>query len=52
MFMAEKVGYSWFKNLKIETIDLCKGKRSIVENGVYDDKYQISIPKELAEYGK
>ena len=49
--MAEKVGHSWFKHLHLDKIDLGIGKRSIVKNGVYDGKYQITIPKELAEYG-
>ncbi len=52
LFMAEKVGHSWLKYLKTDKIDLGKGKRSVVKNGVYDDKYQITIPKELADYGK
>ena len=52
LFMVEKVGHSWLKYLKTDKIDLGKGKRSIVKNGVYDDKYQITIPKELADYGK
>jgi len=51
LFMAEKVGHSWFKHLHLDKIDLGIGKRSIVKNGVYDGKYQITIPKELAEYG-
>lgn len=52
LFMAEKVGHSWLKHLKTDKIDLGKGKRSVVKNGVYNDKYQITIPKELAYYGK
>jgi hypothetical protein len=52
LFMAEKVGHSWLKYLKTDKIDLGKGKRSVVKNGVYDDKYQITILKELADYGK
>jgi hypothetical protein len=52
MFIADKVGHAWFKHLKIETIDLGKGKRSFVKNGVYNEKYQITIPKELSNYGK
>ena len=51
LFMAEKVGHNWFKHLKTDKIDLGKGKRSVVKNGVYDDKYQITVPKEIADYG-
>ncbi len=52
LFMAEKVGHSWVKYLKTDKIDLGAGKRSIVKNGIYDSKYQITIPEELVDYGK
>jgi hypothetical protein len=52
LFLAETVGHSWFKYLKTDNIDLGKGKRSIVKNGVYNVKYQITLPKELVNYGK
>lgn len=52
LFMAEKIGHSWLKHLKNDKIDLGNGKRSVVNNGVFDNKYQITVPKELADYGK
>lgn len=52
MYMAEKAGHSWFPYIDLKNIDLGKGKRSIVKNGVYNAKYQITIPRELEEYGK
>jgi hypothetical protein len=48
--MAEKAGHSWFHDLNLERIDLGKGKRSNVKNGVYDPKYKITLPKDLAYY--
>jgi hypothetical protein len=51
LYMAEKTGHSWFQHLKLEKIDLGKGKRSIVKGGVYVDKYQITVPKELEQNG-
>jgi hypothetical protein len=51
LYMAEKTGHSWFQHLKLEKIDLGKGKRSIVKGGVYIDKYQITVPKELEQNG-
>ena len=51
LFMAEKAGHSWLKHVKSDKIDLGTGKRSIVPNGVYISKYEITIPKELADYG-
>ena len=50
LYMAEKAGHSWFEVLDLSKIDLGKGKRSIVKNGVYDAKYQITIPRDLANY--
>lgn len=52
LYMAEKAGHSWFKYLNFKNVDLGKGKRSIVKNGVLIDKYGITVPKELEEYGK
>ena len=52
LYMAEKANHSWFNYLDITKIDLGKGKRSIVKNGVLVDKYGITVPKELEAYGK
>jgi len=50
LYMAEKAGHSWYNDLNLERIDLGKGKRSNVKDGVYDPKYQITIPRDLAYY--
>ncbi len=52
LYLAEKTGHSWFNYLKPEKMDLGAGKRSIVKNGVYVEKYRITVPKELEENGK
>lgn len=52
LFMAEKAGHSWFKHLDLKNVELGKGKRSIVKNGVLVDKYGITVPKELVKHGK
>lgn len=49
LFMAEKTNHQWFQFLKLERVDLGSGDRMIVESGIYESKYQIIIPKELAE---
>ena len=49
LFMADKVGHDWLSYLNLEKIDLGSGKRSIVKDGVYEPRYQITIPKELGE---
>jgi hypothetical protein len=48
LYFAEKANHSWFKHLLIDKINLGKGKRSIVKQGVWIDKYQITVPKILA----
>lgn len=47
LFLAEKCGHAWFGYLKFDNINLGSGKRKIVENGVYNAKYQITVPKSL-----
>lgn len=50
LYMAEKANHSWLEDLDLTKIDFGKGKRSIVKNGVYLSKYQITIPLDLANY--
>lgn len=50
LFMADKAGHAWFSDLDLQKIDTGSGKREIVPNGVYDNKYQIVIPEELKNY--
>lgn len=47
LFMAEKAGHSWFKHIKTDKINLGKGKRSVVSDGIYVPKYEITVPKKL-----
>ena len=48
LFMAEKHNHKWYKHLNLSTVDLGKGKRSLVKEGIYVSKYQITVPKILA----
>ena len=52
MYMAEKAGHGWVQYLDMKKIDMGKGKRSLVENGAYVAKYQITVPKELENHGE
>ncbi len=52
LYMAEKADHNWFKYIDLSSVDLGSGKRSVVKNGVYIDKYRITVPRELVEYGK
>ena len=47
LFMAEKAHHAWFEALDLDKVDLGSGKRVIAKGGVYDKKYQITIPAEL-----
>jgi hypothetical protein len=50
LFLAEKAGHSWIKYINFNKIDLGKGKRSLVSDGVYVPKYEITVPKELVNH--
>lgn len=50
LYLAEKAGHEWLQHLDLQKIDLGKGKRSLVKNGVYVPKYRITVPKELAKH--
>lgn len=50
LYMAEKARHDWFKYIDLEKIDLGKGKRSLVKDGTYISKYQITVPKALESY--
>ena len=45
LWMAEKLNHPWYKYLNLSKVDLGKGKRSLVKDGLYVSKYQITIPK-------
>lgn len=47
LYMADKANHRWMRYLNLDNIDLGSGKRSIVGDGVYVAKYQITVPREL-----
>jgi len=49
LFMAEKSQHTWFKELNLTKLNLGSGKRMIIQNGVLDKKYHITVPREYAE---
>jgi len=46
LFMCEKLELPWFDELTPDKIDVGSGKRVIVKNGVLDNKYLITVPRE------
>jgi hypothetical protein len=49
LYMAKKANHQWFQFLDSTTVDLGRGDRSIISNGVYDSEFRITISKELAQ---
>ncbi|MGM0429743.1 MAG: type IV toxin-antitoxin system AbiEi family antitoxin [Pseudomonadota bacterium] len=47
LYMADKAKHDWAHYLNLDNVDLGSGKRSIVADGVYVAKYQITVPKAL-----
>lgn len=50
LYMAEKSKHAWFKRLDLSNVTLGSGTRSLCKGGVKNAKYNLIIPKELAEY--
>jgi Protein of unknwon function (DUF2893). len=50
LYMAEKSKHAWFKRLDLSNVTLGIGPRSLAKGGVKDAKYNLIIPKELADY--
>ena len=49
LYMAERTGHKWYDFINRSAINLGKGDRSIVKNGIYISSYKITIPPELAQ---
>ncbi|MEI7669804.1 MAG: type IV toxin-antitoxin system AbiEi family antitoxin [Pseudomonadota bacterium] len=47
LYMAEKASHTWLQYLDTKSVDIGKGKRSLVKNGIYNSKYAITLTKEL-----
>ena len=50
LYMAEKSKHAWFKRLDLSNVTLGSGPRSLCKGGVKNSKYNLIIPKELADY--
>lgn len=49
LFFAEYFNHEWLNELDKTRFNTGKGKRVIVRNGVFSEKYQITIPKNYAD---
>lgn len=50
VYMAEKARHPWFKALKLDNVQLGTARLMAVPTGKYIAKYNMTIPKGLAEY--
>lgn len=48
LYMAKKAEHKWYYKINSTNIKIGKGQRSLVPNGVYNQEFQIMVPKELA----
>ncbi|MCI4642810.1 MAG: type IV toxin-antitoxin system AbiEi family antitoxin [Flavobacteriaceae bacterium] len=49
LYLANKCRHSWLEYVNVARIDMGKGKRQIVIDGVYDSEYKITVPKNLID---
>ncbi|PJB72881.1 MAG: hypothetical protein CO093_01975 [Alphaproteobacteria bacterium CG_4_9_14_3_um_filter_47_13] len=52
LYMAEKLKHPWLEFVDLSKVSLGSGKRSLVKNGVYIEKYKITVPKEFEKNEK
>ncbi len=45
LFLSDYADHHWLENLKFNNINLGKGNRSLVKNGLLNKKYQITVPE-------
>lgn len=49
LWFAERHQYSWLNKVELGKVDLGSGKRMVVKNGTLDKKYEITVPKGMAD---
>lgn len=49
LYMSNKANHQWAQFLEMSSVDLGQGDRSLVKNGIYDQKFRITVPRELAQ---
>lgn len=49
LYLATKANHHWVSHLNLNQIDLGKGKRKIVDHGVYVPAFKITVPKTLED---
>ncbi len=49
LFLAHRNQHSWYERLDLNKINLGKGTRQIVKDGLYDAQFKITYPKEKSD---
>jgi hypothetical protein len=49
LYLADQAKHPWRAELNDQRIDLGSGKRSLVREGKFDARYQITVPADSAE---
>lgn len=52
LYLAEKMNHPWLEFVDLSKVSLGSGNRSLVKNGVYIEKYKITVPKEFEKNEK
>ena len=47
LFLSHQCGHQWAKRIDESRVMLGSGKRQVVRNGRYDERYQITVPRSL-----
>jgi len=47
LWFSDRHQHDWHRLLETKGVDLGSGKRMIIKGGAYDDRYQITVPKEM-----
>lgn len=50
LYMAEKAGHYWFDMIDMDKLGITSSKLKLVDNGIYNPKYRITVSKELSDY--
>lgn len=48
-FLADKINHPWLIQLDKSKVNFGTGKRQIYDNGIFDGKYMITVPKDLID---
>ncbi len=49
MWFTDRHSHQWSSKLNRNNVDLGSGKRSIIKGGLFDKKYNITVPKEMMQ---